>query len=99
MNSTFPKTETVEAAMVVLHDHHGDLISDARIIADELIAKDGSANTASVYDVMVAMGLVHPMSKLHWLGAVFRNKKYRPTGKIVEGVGHAGRGSKEWVFA
>lgn len=92
------KTKTVEEAMDLLHTFRREHIANGRRVADELIAKYGTTNTKAVYDEMDARGLVDHSIREHWLAAIFRQSKYRWTGRMTQGRGHDAL-AKEWGFA
>ena len=95
-----PYTSSKEDAMRLLTRVRGKHIADARVIADELIAKKGSAHVGEVYPIMVERGLIDFSIPQHWLGAVFSlRKKYRWTGETVQTkIGHDVL-AKVWVSA
>lgn len=91
-------TKTVDEAMALLRKYRSQHIANGRRIADELIAKNGTATTKDVYAEMEKRGLIDFSIGQHWLGAVFRGGKYTWTGLTVQGHGHD-RLAKVWRAA
>jgi hypothetical protein len=83
-------TTSEEDAMRLLAATRRRHIDNAREIADELIAKNGTAHVGQVYHIMVKRGLIDFSIPQHWLGAVFRvSAKYSWTGRVVQtNIGH-----------
>lgn len=91
-------TMSTAEAMAVLHKNRPLQIKAARILADQIITEKGTATSGDVYEAMNARGLIDHTQRQHWLGCVFRNKKYRWTGNVTTGKGHDVL-AKEWAFA
>ena len=87
----YGKTEDFKEALSLFAASRGmnRSIDAARDIADELIARQGSADVKEVKAVMVERELIKQSEKHHWLGAVFNKpKKYERTGEIIQANGH-----------
>jgi hypothetical protein len=67
--------------MGVLSNAYGALIASAKKIAEELIKSNGTVTSRQVRAEMAARGLLVEADKEHWLGAVFRDRRFEWTGK------------------
>lgn len=88
--------------MSLLRALRAEQIEMAQRIAERLIAAHGITNSREVWLVMRRDGLLDARVKDHWLGCIFRDKRFKWTGEYVlpplpEGTSiHAQRPVKVW---
>lgn len=99
MDTVRLKTNTTSEAMELLKRTRRERITAARAVADELIAANGSTTGKAVCEAMAQRDMLDPTEPEHWLGPLFQLPKYRWTGELTVGRGHAGRGAKVWTRA
>jgi len=78
--------EATDEAIASLMKSRGLLILSARNFADSLINIYGRTNVRQVFEAMQENGHIPPNIPHHWLGAVFRSKKYKWDGTYAEGT-------------
>jgi len=76
-------TQTTAEAMAILKATRRELIDQARVIADELINRDGETDIRQVRDTMADRGLLPEDVRDFWLGVVFNCRRYEWTGQFI----------------
>lgn len=75
------KTASTQEAMECLAKAQGSLIERAREEAVCIARQVGEVHSRAVRERLEQLGLVDPSSRDHWLGAVFRDERFRWSGR------------------
>lgn len=75
------KTGSTQEAMECLAEAHGSLIERAREEAVCIARQVGEVHSRAVRERLEQLGLVDASSRDHWLGAVFRDERFRWSGR------------------
>ncbi len=87
-------TQSTEEAMALLKRARTAQIDQARILARELITRDGTTHTRIVRDTLMARGLFDTTVPEYWLGAIFRSRDFVFTGEFYDAPSKEGDASK-----
>jgi hypothetical protein len=78
---TVTVTKSTEEAMELLETSKASLVAYGRKEAIRLAKENGEVTSRDVRQAMEGAGLLKKDSKEHWLGAVFRGKPFKWTGR------------------